>query len=168
MKKSILGFLAIAVVVIAALFIVSQVRQRAQKPLTEVSFADLQKTIDQSKTPVFVMLTAPNCQNCAQLESMLAHSAAKFAGKMTFVKVDVSKDARLSQKIPADKLPVFTIVDPELGQVTPFITGVPPSQQSLDASLQKVIDAIARVKDQLKNAPANPAAPAAPAQPDGK
>ncbi|MDQ4149487.1 MAG: thioredoxin [Actinomycetota bacterium] len=85
------------------------------------SFADV---VEASKIPVLVDLWAPWCGPCRMVSPVLEQLAAKFAGRVKLVKVNVDESPRVSERFRVTGIPTLLLM--RAGRVVDRRTGAAP------------------------------------------
>lgn len=82
------------------------VPQLSQAQLTEITDANAESVLKQSKTPVLVLFYADFCGYCKELEALLVKRQPEITGKVLLAKADV-----ISNQIGLPAVPVLTLFD---------------------------------------------------------
>ena len=102
--------------------------------LSEVTDADFEQNVLQSKTPVLVDFWATWCRPCIMVTPVLEELSTEYAGKLNIYKLDVDKSVKTAAKYGVMSIPNLII----------FKEGKPASQvvgYKGKADLKKLIDA---------------------------
>lgn len=67
------------------------------------------KEVIKAKVPVIVDFYTPTCPSCLQMMPFVAEMAAKFEGKIKFVKVDGSELPELMKRLLVTSVPTFLV-----------------------------------------------------------
>lgn len=93
---------------------------------------------EESRLPVLVDLWAPWCGPCRMVSPVLEQLAARFAGRMKLVKVNVDDSPRLSERFDVKGIPTLLVLKGK--KVLARQTGAAPEpalRQWLEQSLQR-------------------------------
>jgi thioredoxin 1 len=105
--------------------------------IIEVSDADFEQTVLQSKTPVLVDFWAPWCRPCQMLTPVLNELAQEYTDKLIIAKVDIDQYPAIASKYGIMTIPnMFIFKD---GKPVSNIVGFKPKPQ-LKQSLDAVLD----------------------------
>ncbi len=90
-------------------------------PVRPVAKTDFQAQVLDSSTPVVVDFYATWCGPCKRLAPTLAKLAGEYAGRVTFVKVDVDKEPELASRYGVSAVPTLLLF--RKGAVADVVTG---------------------------------------------
>lgn len=97
------------------------VPQLSQAQLTELTNANAESVLKQSKTPALVLFYADFCGYCKELEALLVKRQPEIASKVLLAKVDV-----VSNQIGLPAVPVLMLFDG--GDVIDAVVGFNPEE----------------------------------------
>lgn len=101
---------------------------------TQATFDDL---VLKSKTPVVVDFWAPWCIWCRKLAPLYDELAGKYAGRLTFVKVNVETEREIAERYGVSSLPTLKYFCG--GREIAEQVGAPPRDR-LEAGFKEVLD----------------------------
>jgi thioredoxin 1 len=73
----------------------------------EVNMDTFQTQVQEAKLPILVDFSAPWCSPCKRLEPILEQLSSEWAGKATFVKVNVDESPELAMKYQVMSVPTM-------------------------------------------------------------
>lgn len=76
----------------------------------EVTEATFKTEVLQSKLPVFIEFYMPSCPPCQQQAPLVEQAAKDYAGKVKFVKIDVTANPNLASSIGITVVPTLMLV----------------------------------------------------------
>lgn len=94
------------------------------KHVTEVSDAEFQKVVLESKQPVLVDFTATWCPPCRAIKPALEELAAQFQGQATIVACDVDQNQATAEKFGIRAMPTLLMF--KGGKVVNQLVGAAP------------------------------------------
>jgi thioredoxin 1 len=104
--------------------------------VTELSQANFQKFVLNSKKPVLVDFYATWCPPCKLLGPIVDGLAKKYSGKVTFYRVDVDKNRELAGKFNIQAIPTCKFF--KRGKLVDDTTGL-VTEEELRSKLDKVL-----------------------------
>jgi thioredoxin 1 len=102
------------------------------KPV-EIEEAKFDEAVLKSKTPVLVDFWAPWCGPCRMVAPIVDELAGEYAGKVSFVKVNVDNNQKISSKYGVMSIPTLILFKD--GKPMTNIVGYKPKQE-----LKKTLD----------------------------
>lgn len=101
--------------------------------IKELDARELTPFLKRRRLPVVVEFWAPWCVLCRQLHALLQEVAPKFAGRITFTRVDIDASEDVAEDYGIDRVPTLLIL--KRGQVTARLLGR-VSREELEAALR--------------------------------
>jgi len=95
--------------------------------VTDTEFHD---SVIDSPVPVLLEFWAPSCGHCVRMHPVMDELAAKTAGRMKVVRVDVSSNPRTSSDYGIMGTPTFFVI--KGGRIAEKFVGAMPGQQIMD------------------------------------
>lgn len=95
------------------------VPQISQAQLTEITNANAEQVIKQSKVPVLVLFYADFCGYCKELEAVLLRRQNELSGKILLAKADV-----ISNQIGLPAVPVLVLFNGGTGEAVEAVVGM--------------------------------------------
>jgi thioredoxin 1 len=105
------------------------------KPV-EIEEAKFDETVLKSKTPVLVDFWAPWCGPCRMVAPIVDELAGEYAGKVSFVKVNVDNNPNVASKYGVMSIPTLILFKD--GKPVTSINGYKPKDE-LKKSLDKAL-----------------------------
>ena len=107
----------------------------------EISDANIQAKVFQSKGIVFVDVYAPWCSYCKKMAPMVERAEKEFAGKITFYKLDSDKNEQTRAAYSITGLPTALVfLDGKLGLAIP---GAPKDYPEFENAMNQLVEAAA-------------------------
>jgi thioredoxin 1 len=107
------------------------------KNVSELSSAEFDQEVLQSKLPVLVDFWAPWCGPCRQISPMIEELATENAGAVKVLKVNIDDNPQTAQQYGVMSIPTLMVF--KNGDVVDRFVGVQPK-----ARLQEALDAATR------------------------
>ena len=100
---------------------------------------NIEDSIKNAKLPVFIDLWAEWCVPCRKVEPIIKELADEYQGKMVFSKLNIDENLKTAEKYQIMSIPMFLILDNELGVLEKFIGAVPKQKfvEKIESALKK-------------------------------
>jgi thioredoxin 1 len=133
-----------------------EIAQQQQKLIVDVTMANFEQEVLQTKLPVVVDLWAPSCAPCKTFTPIFAQVAQEYAGKVKFCKINTDAEKGIAQALRVQSIP--TLLFFAGGQLLANIPGAIGLAQ-FRSTIEKVLQAIAAGAATVPNPPGGPPKP---------
>ena len=107
--------------------------------LAKLDDNNLDDTVKQAGRPVFIDLWAEWCVPCRKVEPIIEELAEEYKDKMVFTKLNIDENLKTAERYQIMSIPMFLILDNELGVLEKFIGAVPKQKfiDKIESALKK-------------------------------